>query len=248
MSFNRANKLFFSPTKNYLLGVFACFLGFVGVGFIHWGAAVAPTLFGYSNRGLGSLSILIPFLIAVLLSYGLNRSKILDWIIFLTAVGIFAIQLSCFMLVRSNFIEISRLQKIIMLDLEESFYKHGDVPSPRTVLADVPEFLPTDYNGENIYSDEVHDWAMSLSIFNPGIYVRSATLTTKKVCASPKRAYIQGDNLILVGPDNSIPIKNLWFYRYDVKSSQSSLVEINSPKQMQDLLDSQFICPSKKPI
>ena len=233
------------PLKNYFLMVIACILGVAGVFAIHWGAKVGPSVFGYSNRGLGSLAILLPLLFAILIGFVFNRSKFLNWVILLASFGILAAQLSSFILVRSNFIEVAKLQKIIISDLDESFKKYGDVSIPRIVLADIPEFLPSDFNGETIYSNEVHDWAMSLDLFFPGKYANSATLTAKKICSTPKRAVIDGDKLVLAGPDISIPIKNLWFYRYDINSKQSSLIPIKDPKEMESLLETQFDCSKK---
>jgi len=232
----------FVSIKSRLILVLASIIGIIGVGVIHWGAGVGPSIYGYSNRGLGSLAVLLPLFISIVLGFFLNRSKLLNYFILLVALGIFGSQLSSFMLVRSNFIEIAKLQKNIMVDLNESFAKNSVVKYPRTVLADVPEFLLSDFNGENIYSDEVTDWSMSLEVFYPGQYISSATLTKKKVCATPKRVVIDGDNLVLSGPDISIPIKNLWFYRYDINSKQSSLIPIKDPKEMKGLLETQFDC------
>lgn len=242
LAFIRPRYPLYFQAKNYFLGIISCLLGVAGVGVIHWGATVGPNLFGYANRGLGALAILIPFLVAILLSIGYNRNRVLNWLLLCVTFSLLATQLSCFMLVRSNFIEIARLQKVIMSDLDNSFNAFGDVSFPRVVLADIPEFLSADFNGENIYSDEVHDWSMSLDLFFPGKYAHNATLTTKKVCSTPKRAVIDGDKLILAGPDIVIPIKNIWFYRYDIDSKKSSLVLIKSPKEMKSLLETQFDC------
>jgi hypothetical protein len=228
--------------KIYFLCLCACILGIVGVGLIHWGAAVGPSLFGYSNRGLGSLAILLPLLFAVMLGFLLNRNKIFNWFILLVSFGILSAQLSSFMLVRSNFIEVAKLQKILISDLNDSFKKYSDVNIPRIVLADIPEFLPSDFNGETIYSNEVHDWVMSLNLTYPGRYSNSATLTKKKICSTPKRAIIDGDMLVLVGPDISIPINNIWFYRYDISSSQSFLIPIKDSKALKSLFETEFDC------
>lgn len=231
--------------KSYFVMLFGSMVGIVGVGVIHWGATVGPSLYGYSNRGLGSLAILLPLLICIVLGYLFNKNKALNIIVLLVSIGIFSIYLSNFLLVRSNFIQISKIQKNIMLDLKASFESYGEVPYPRVILADVPEFLIDDFNGENIYSDEVHDWAMSLEVNYPGNYINSATLTKKKVCAKPKRVFINGDNLVLKGPDMVIPIKNIWFYRYDIISSQSSLARVSNTQEMSNLLITQFNCSEK---
>jgi hypothetical protein len=229
-------------SKKYHLLVLASLLGIVGVGLIHWGAAVGPSVYGYANRGLGSLAILLPLLIALLLGYLLNRSRLLNWMLLFVAFGILFLQLSSFMLVQANFIEVARLQKQMIYDLDRRINEVNKRDFPRIVLADIPEYLPNNFNGENLYSDEVHDFAMSLEIFFPGRYSHGATLTKKKVCANPKRVYVDMDKLVLAQPDLSVPINSIWFYSYDIKKNQSFLIMIRNAKEMQDLLERQFHC------
>lgn len=217
-------------------------LAIFGVALIHWAASVGPTAFGYANRGLGSLAIILPLMISSVITYFLKYGKFLKIIGISTGIVVFAISSACFFHVSSNFIEISRLHKVIMRDIDYQFKRYESVRAPRILLADVPQFLQEDFNGETVYSDEVHDFAMSLNQDYPGQYSRSGTLTTKKVCSKIPRVYINRDVLKIIGPDNDIPIEQIWFYRFSIRDKESMLIKVSDPQSMNEIITKWFVC------
>src|SRR5262245_20742490 len=187
------------PFTHVLILLAAIVAGVVGIILIHTAAWAEPTIHGYYNRGLSSLSLLLPMLVAVAssLAYRIN-----DWCgraAIAVAVGFFALYFASFLVQRDNYIAAVRVQDEIIADLSsklglplDSDHANIVVSSSKVIIANVPAFLLTNFNDETIFSDEVGDRNYALSLYTNG-RLRGATVTPKKLCAGSKRIVLKDD-------------------------------------------------------
>lgn len=219
-------------------------IGILGIGAMHYLAGVGPTIYGYANRGLGSLSILAPLAASCVLSYILNKSRKFNFLVIFLFIGCYFIYLITFLMQRNNYIESAKVQMAIVTDLHEKIieqFPENKPETPQFIIGNVPEFFANNLNGETIFSGEVTDWNMTLVQSFPGKYT-GATLTEAKVCDRNKRFEVSTNNIAFFNPEFSMPIKGSWYYEYNLEFSRGELIKIENSTQLQKLIQSRYSC------
>jgi hypothetical protein len=235
-------------SRSHLLILLAAIVaGMFGVILIHTAARVEPTIHGYYNRGLTSFSFLLPMLVAAATSLAYSINRWCGRVAITMAIGFFAAYLASFIVQRDNYIAAVRVQTEILADLAGKFdlplrsdHINRDVSPSEFIIANVPEFLLTNFNDETIFSDEVDDWNHALVLYTNG-RLRGGTVSQKKFCGVPKRVVLK-DNSITFADGITMPIADAWYYEYSQLERSSMLLRIRDGAHLREVFRSRIDC------
>lgn len=200
------------------------FFTFLGCYLLYLGTSRIPSIGGYENRGLSSTWWVLAMLISLLIvSDKKNRIYTLSFPLFLAIV--------CgFLVVRDNYIQSYTMQRDIVSTCL-SLTKDANVPSGATILGNVPHYLPTDYNYEEVFNNP-WDFGEALFLASDGSIAGGNTFTPNKMSALT----ISDQKMQMDGWWDAT-YTNLWYFNYNPKG-QSTLVRIDGPVALRALVNS----------
>ena len=204
----------------------ACFMGSSSI-FILSGATAES--WGYQARALSSTWYSLTILICSLVAITQNTLIKKFLLILIITFGFFS-SIS-FSIQRDGYIESWKLQNQILSDAIELVEKN-QVPKYATVIGNLPQFLPKNYNNEIVFS-QPWDFGSALAILTKQQVGGGAVIDTRR-----------GDFRNLKFENGSLSIDywwkvaptNLWFYDYDSSIHKGNLVKIEGAESLQDHL------------
>ena len=234
------------PPTHLLILSAAIVAGIFGVILIHTAAWLNPTIHGYYNRGLTSFSLLLPMLIAVASALAYRIGRWCGHAAIAMAVCFFAAYLASFLVQRDNYIAAARVRSEIIADLLVKLNlplkldpANLDISPSTVVIANVPEFLLTNFNDETIFSDEVQDWNEALGLYSQG-RLGGVTVSRRKLCGIPNG--IRNGFIKFYDYDTAIPITDPWYYEYSQRDGSSILLRIRDENHLREVLRSRVPC------
>lgn len=204
----------------------ACFIGSSSI-FILSGAAAES--WGYQARGLSStwysLAILICSLVAI------TENSLIKKFLLITIIAFGVFSSISFSIQRDGYIESWKLQNRILSDAIELIEKNN-VPKNATVIGDLPQFLPSNYNNEIVFS-QPWDFGSALAILTKQQVSGGAVIDTRR---GDFRNLKFENGLLSIDHWWKIAPRNLWFYDYDPSIQKGNLVKIEGAESLQDHL------------
>lgn len=194
-------------------------------------SGVAAESGGYQSRGLSStwfsLAIFASSLIAITNKNGLKN------VLLILIVTFGSLSSLSFSIQRDQYIQSWKLQNEILEDVI-ALVEINSVPKNATILGNVPQFLPRDYNNEIVFS-QPWDFGSALAIITKQKISGGAVLDSRS--GNFHNLQFANDELIL---DRwwKAPQGNLWFYNYDSVTKNSSLVKVESTTQLKGIISS----------
>ncbi len=190
-------------SQGYWLLILLATLVAFGIAVLHFAAVLPPTLVGYNNRGVLSGAIVIALLSAIVWQKYCSKNRLLAWLWVICFLGYSA----SFTIQRTNFTNAAK-ERNKLLSGAVTKLAETEHPAGIFVLADVPIYTDKNFNNETIFSDEVFDWGISLSIRSGIPKLRGISVSPERIAR--KEVYVEGGNLVVKGM--KIPIDLVWFY------------------------------------
>jgi hypothetical protein len=206
---------------------FICILCFIASSSIFILAGASAEIGGYQARALSSTWLCFILLIACFIN--LISRRIITLI--LTLVFSFFIYFA-FAIQRDNYVLSWVLQKEILNDALSKIDAQN-IPPEATVIANIPRYLPNNFNNELVFS-QPWDFGAALSLYTNKKIVGGAVLDTR---GSDFSKPLQLSNAILsIDSWWKTDISNLWFYDYNPVNKLSSLRKISDVDSLKKLL------------
>ena len=183
---------------------------------------------GYQARGLSSTWFAFALLLASLTQHFLCFER--GWkFFFLALVFVFTcFSILSFRIQLDKYIESWKLQLQIIDDIS-SLSKYKKLGLNPTLIANVPRFVPNNYNRELVFSQS---WdlpaALTINTKNPfitGVVIDSRIGDLQGLRVDGTRVY--------VNDGGSVDLKNLWLYDFDPQLKQGILTPIESSDELQ---------------
>lgn len=202
---------------------------FAGSSFIFILSGAAAESWGYQARGLSStwysLAILICSLVAIIQNAFLKKFLL----VVIATFGFFS-SIS-FSIQRDGYIDSWKLQNEILSNAIELIEK-AQVPKYATVIGDLPQFLPKNYNNEIVFS-QPWDFGSALAILTKQQVGGGAVIDTRR---GDFRNLKFENGLLSIDHWWKVTPANLWFYSYDPLTQKGNLVKIEGGESLQDYL------------
>jgi len=204
-----------------------------GLAGMHFIAVSPPTIVGYLNRALVGGAILVALTFAFLLQrYGKNRTT--AYVLSLFFMGYTA----SFIVQRNNYIAANRERHRIEQRVAAKLA--GTKQDSMFVLAEVPTYLPTNFNNETIFSDEVLDWGNFLHVRAKNRTTGGISLSTERLRRGELKANPKG--LMVMG--SLVEMARLW--HYDLETNK--LVKIEDQQELERVLKNIRLNPKAYPL
>jgi hypothetical protein len=210
----------------------ALIFGMFAVGIMHAGALMTPTIIGYTNRGLGAESILLPLAIATVCGRVDRRlGLVIAGVLFAGYSASFAVQ-------SDNYIKARAVRDQVFDDISRQIHNNG----PTVILGDIPEFLPQNFNNETIFANDLHDFSLFLRL-KTGDALSGEIITKAKTCSARPRVGIGADTVV-VDESSPVPLNNALFYTYGQNGKAPVFVPLHNGDDLKQIIGHWGECPA----
>jgi hypothetical protein len=197
-----------SPLLSLVLWMGAIIVAIFAVGVMHAGSLMGPTYIGYTNRGAAAMSILVPLLVALFADFAGTISPSARRLILGLSVLLFAGYAVSFIAQSENYIAAEQVRNRIYAEIVAETAPNQQ----NAVIADVPQFLPYNYNDETIFYRDLGEFGAFLSFRSQGT-LRGEIITREKMCESATHIDIT-DSTVTVNGADPLPLGHAVFYSY----------------------------------